>query len=551
MSIKPPSDDLKRRVGWLMTFRVVIVTLLMGATAFIHLKEGGGLLAHAVIPIYILVAVSYLITLFSSLVALKLGKVRDWFADLQVAADILLYTAFVYVTGGVDSIFSFLYIFVIIWAGIVLRGRRVVLTASLSSILYGALVDLQYYEFLPLLESPLSQPQAYSDLQIFYKIFINITAFYTVALLSRHLFVLIRKTDERLKEKEIDYEALEELNKKIVEEIKSGLVTIDPKGLITSFNKAAEDITGYTLIEAYNSRVDEIFPGLMERVYKHKEHPLYKSGAGRWEMPYMSKDGNSLHLGFSLSSRKGRGGKEGGNIIVFQNLTPYKEMEEAVRQAEKLATVGRFAAGIAHEIRNPLASMSSSIQILRDELELDEENRRLMAIILKEMERINGLIGNFLDYARPYKPKKDEIDFSRIMLETLDVFEKGLSQNRKIRIEKEILSDIKIHGEEEKLKEVLWNLFNNAVQSMLEEGEIAVSLKRYDKKVIAVIRDSGEGIDEKDMNRVFEPFFTTKSYGTGLGLATVQRIVEAHGGEIRVESKKGKGTSFMVILPIE
>ncbi len=530
-----------------MTFRVVIVTLLLGVATFIHLKEGGRVLAHSIIPIYILIGTSYLIT-FLSLIVLRMVRESDWFADLQIAADILLATALVYVTGGIDSVFSFLYIFTIIWAGIVLQGRRVILAASLSSILYGALLELQYFKFLPQLENPLIQPQDYSDIQVLYKVFINITAFYTVALLSRYLFVKLRKSDEMLKEKEIDYEKLEELNKKIVQEINSGLMTIDRHGFVMSFNKAAEDITGYSLEEAYGAKVEKIFPGLMDRVYKAAQ-PSGR-GAGRWEMICMNKGGGILHLGFSLSSRRDREGEDIGNIIIFQDLTAYREMEEAVRRAEKLSAVGQLAAGIAHEIRNPLASMSGSIQMLRDELVLDQENRRLMDIILRETERLNRLITGFLDYARPYKPEKEEVDFSNVMTETLDVFEKGLSHDQRITIQKDIMPQLKVYGERERLKEVLWNLFNNAAQSMPGEGTVNISLKKEGDLAVAKIRDTGEGIEEKDLERVFEPFFTTKSYGSGLGLATVYRIIEGHGGEIRVESEKGKGTVFSVRLPL-
>ena len=548
MSIKPFSDDLKSRLLWLMTFRVVIVTLLLGVATFIHLKEGGRVLAHSIIPIYILIGTSYLIT-FLSLIVLRMVRESDWFADLQIAADILLATALVYVTGGIDSVFSFLYIFTIIWAGIVLQGRRVILAASLSSILYGALLELQYFKFLPQLENPLIQPQDYSDIQVLYKVFINITAFYTVALLSRYLFVKLRKSDEMLKEKEIDYEKLEELNKKIVQEINSGLMTIDRHGFVMSFNKAAEDITGYSLEEAYGAKVEKIFPGLMDRVYK-AARPSGRR-AGRWEMTCMNKGGGILHLGFSLSARRDREGEDIGNIIIFQDLTAYREMEEAVRRAEKLSAVGQLAAGIAHEIRNPLASMSGSIQMLRDELVLDQENRRLMDIILRETERLNRLITGFLDYARPYKPEKEEVDFSNVLTETLDIFEKGLSQDQRITIQRDIIPQLKVYGERERLKEVLWNLFNNAAQSMPGEGTVNISLKKEGDLAVAKIRDTGEGIEEKDLERVFEPFFTTKSYGSGLGLATVYRIIEGHGGEIRVESEKGKGTTVTVRFPKE
>lgn len=532
-----------------MAYRVAIVTLLMGATSFIYLKEGGGLLPYSVVPIYIVVGASYLVTLIS-LIALKFVKEVDLLANIQIAADTLLATAFVYVTGGIESIFSFLYIFVIIGSGTVLYLKGVFFTASLSSILYGALLDLQFYSYIPALESPLGQPQTYSGLQILYKIFINIAAFYIVAFLSSHSFAQLRKTGERLKEKEIDYEALEALYKKIVEEIKSGIVTIDLNGFITSFNRAAEEITGYTFKEAYGINVNEIFKGLMDRDSECRLYPAYSKGLGRCDTSYIDKSGNLRQLGFSISSMRGHEEEEIGSIIIFQDLTAYKDMEEAVKRAERLASIGQLAAGIAHEIRNPLASMSGSIQVLRDGLELDKDNRRLMDIILRETARLNRLITDFLEYARPYRPDKREVDLSCLILETLDVFEKGLPENQGITILREIAPGVKVYGEQERLEEVLWNLFNNALQSMFGGGELAVFLGMEGNVASVTVRDSGEGIEEKELSRIFEPFFTTKTYGTGLGLATVYRIVEAHDGDIRVDSEKGKGTTFTIFLPL-
>jgi len=548
MSKKYQGDDLKSRLLNLMAIRVVLVTLMMGFTAAIQLKEGGKVLAPSLISIYILIATSYLLTILS-LITLKLIEKSDRFADLQIASDILLATALIYVTGGIDSIFSFLYIFIIIGAGIVLQGRWVILSASLSSILYGALLELQYFGYLPVIESPLSQPQNYSGMQVLYRVFGNITAFHTVAFLSRHLFVQLRRTGERLKEKEVDYEELEALNKKIVQEINSGLMTIDNEGFITSFNKAAEDITGYTLREAYKGNIDKVFPGLTDRISKYKANLMFQREAGRWEMPYINKNGELLQLGFSISSLKDHEGT-GGKIIIFKDLTSYKVMEAAMRQAEKLSSMGKLAAGIAHEIRNPLASMSGSIQVLKDELDLTQENRRLMDIILRETERLNRLITEFLDYARPYTPEKEEVDFSKVVTDTLDIFEKGLIHNQSINIQREITPEVKVYGEQERLKDVLWNLFNNAAQSMPGVGKLTVSLKIYKNMAVAAIRDSGEGIEEKDLGRVFEPFFTTKTSGTGLGLASVYRVIEAHGGDVKVESEKGKGTVFTLRLPL-
>lgn len=425
MSTIPQGDDLKKRVIWLMTYRMVIVTLLMGATAFLHLKEGRSLLPSSVILIYSLIGTSYLLTIVS-LFTITFVKKIDLFADLQVVADVLLATALVYVTGGIESIFSFLYIFIIIGAGIVLYGKLVFLTASLSSILYGALLDLQYYGYIPRIETPLSQPQNYTDLQILYKIFINITAFYIVAFLSSHLIMQLKKARERL-----------------------------------------------------------------------------------------------------------------------------LEAEEAMKREERLSAIGKLAAGIAHEIRNPLASMSGSIQVLRDEIELSQGNKRLMDIILRESERLNVLITEFLDYTKPYTPDKKEIDFSCFISETIDIFENGLSDHQNIKVTKDITNGIKLFGEYDRLKEVFWNLLNNAVQSMPNGGNLAISLGAYGRMALVVVKDTGEGIDIKDLERVFEPFFTTKTYGTGLGLATVYRIVEAHGGKTKVESKKGTGTTFTVMLPLK
>ncbi len=566
-------EELFNRLKWLMFFRVVVITILLSITAAIEFREFRVFLTVSLISLYALIGATYFFTALSAFFIKRFKDLRR-FAYLQLLWDVLFVTGLIYFTGGIESIFSFLYLISIIAASIILYRRGALLTASLSSICYGALLDLQYYQIIP---PPYEKsPPASQGSGLLFTLAIDITGFYVVAWLSSYLSEQLRETGDELRERQIDLKELESLNKKIVEGIRSGLLTIDGDGRITSFNRSAEEITGYGLTEVYQERIDSVFPGL--NIYSEGE-PL-PPGA-RQQISFQRKDGKKLYLGCSMSPlRDERGGKQ-GQILIFQDLTELREMEEEVRRADRLATMGRLAAGMAHEIRNPLASLSGSIQVLREGLDLKDEDRHLMEIVVRETNRLNSLISDFLSFARPTEKKEEKIRIQEIVEETLKAFQQCPEGQRGIKVVKEFDGDTLLNADPRQLRQVFWNLFLNASQAMPDGGELIINAKckslirlsgyegrmqnaNMKRKVgrekdfpqpegnflEITISDTGVGINVEDLPKIFDPFFTTRDSGSGLGLTMVYKIIESHQGQIKVESTQGKGTTFTIMLPV-
>lgn len=469
-------------------------------------------------------------------------------AYLQVSVDIILITFLVYLTGGIDSGLSILYHMTIITASIILYRRGGYLSASLSSILYGSMLDMQYYNVPGFIKS-----QNFTAIQVFYLVFINIFSFYTVAFLSSSLSDRLRKARQELKEKSIDFEDLRNLQELILKSVGSGILTMDLTGNVTSMNPAAEVITGYDGKDL-RLRVQDIFGDSIRKIFGHTAE--MKERAYRFEGRIVKKDNSRVVLGMAASLLKDDRGTVRGIILVFQDITKLIEMEEKVRRQERMATVGSLAAGIAHEIRNPLASLSGSIQLLQKDPGTSEDSRRLMDIVLRETDRLNTIISEFLDYARPKSPHKELVSLSEIAEETVILLKNSPVFREKTVITVDIPPLLKIRIDPQQLRQVLWNLLMNACQAMAEEGVVTVSAteQAYQGQeaewCTITVSDSGSGILPEDLANLFDPFFTTKPDGTGLGLAIVYRIIEDHDGFIDVASEPGKGTTFTIRLPL-
>jgi two-component system sensor histidine kinase PilS (NtrC family) len=372
----------------------------------------------------------------------------------------------------------------------------------------------------------------------------------------------VRRKEEELKRRIIDYRQLERLYKHIVQNVVSGLITVDGEGRITSFNRMAEEITGYKLEEVYKEEVDSLFPGLSAWSRSVGGNP--REGGNRlrflrWETRFARKDGAHLILGFSISPLKDSGDREMGDILIFQDLTRLREMEEHVKRSDRLAAIGKMAAGIAHEIRNPLASISGSIEILKEELGNSTQNQALMGIILREVHRLNSLIADFLLFARPISPGRERIQLNRLIEEILQMLGHSPDFNVLIRLETEFEDDLYVQGDPNQVRQVFWNLLINAAQAMPKGGMLKVRLRKGSPHALlpagrsygeVSVIDSGVGIGEEDIGKIFDPFFTTKERGTGLGLSIVHSIVESYGGKIVVQSRKGRGSVFAVFIPL-
>ncbi|MGE5173411.1 MAG: two-component system sensor histidine kinase NtrB [Betaproteobacteria bacterium] len=537
-------EEYSVRITWLIWGRVVLTTFLVGTLVFFQQRYKiysfhNAVLYYVLLSVYVLTALyRYLLGRFQNLLFL---------AYLQTSIDILLITFLVLVTGGIDSGLSILYHLTIISASIILYRRGGYLAASLSSILYGAMLDMQYYNVLNLVRS-----QNFTAEQVFYQVFINILSFYFVALLSGYLSERLRTTRQELQEKSIDFEDLRVMQEHILRSVGSGILTIDLQGNITSLNPAAELITGYSNAEL-KQHWQDIFGNNIKELFGHtdslKERPY------RFNGHVVKKDNTTALLGLTASLLKDDVNTVRGIILTFQDITKLVEMEDQVRRQERLATVGSLAAGIAHEIRNPLASLSGSIQLLQSELELRGDDKRLMDIVVRETDRLNTIITDFLEYARPKTAQEEQIELCPVLDETIMLLKNSKNFNERIRIISDVDTRIRLKGDAQRLRQVFWNLLINACQAMPTGGSIMITAASYSHGddtgwCHIAFSDTGQGIAREFQDKIFDPFFTTKADGTGLGLAIVYRIIEDHDGTILVESNAGKGTCFTIRLPL-
>ncbi len=422
-SIKP-GNELYHKLQWLMFFRVLFTSLLLGSTIILQLGENPSLLARPLLVLYGLIAGVFLLSFFYALI---LGHVkrRRLFAYVQIGIDTFVVTLIIFVTGSFASIFSFLYLVVIIYSSMLLFRRGGMVMAALCSIQYGIMVDLEYYGILkPLVMdgSPIAIDYGWS--YVLYKIMITIVACFAVAFLSGFLVEQLRKTKEE--------------------------VSI---------------------------------------------------------------------------------------------------LEDRVKRVEKMAYMGEMAAGMAHEIKNPLASLAGSIQILKQEINYDPEYDKLMQIVLRETDRLSTIVNNFLLFARPQTGKIERIELDSALIETIKLFEKDSICNGKISIKNHLSSDIWVEMDPVHLRQVLWNLLLNAAEAI--DGSGLIEVKTYPLKhnyACIEITDDGCGMSKGLMKSIFDPFFTTKPNGTGLGLSIVHSILESYGTWLEVQSAVAKGTTFTLKL---
>lgn len=456
----------------------------------------------------------------------------------QIAWDLLFTTLMIFLTGGIESPFTFLFILVILSASFFLQQRQTMIVAAASAIFYGSLIDMQYFGYLPLLllNSTSSLPTVHT---VLYSVYANILAFFLTAFLGGILTSRLRKSEQALKDKEIDYEELDRLNRAIVANISSGLMTINPHGRIRVFNQGAERITGKRQSEVYDVNVRDLLPGLT--IYDGQFIQT-----SRKEGTFTNDLGKELTLGFTTTIIVGVGKKEDNLLISFQDLSHLKEIEEELRRKDRLAAVGQLAAGLAHEIRNPLASISGSVQLLLEGRTMLESDERLMQIVLREAERLNHLLSDFLCFARPTPPNMEQHDLALIFDELTEVV-KGDPRFSKVHFLKDYTgTELLCDGGQ--LRQALLNLIINAAESLLDGiGTIRLTV---DDAITTMIRveDSGPGLLPEAQKQLFNPFFTTKENGTGLGLATVHTIITAHGGKIEIEKSSLGGMAFILIF---
>ena len=476
----------------------------------------------------------------------------------QIVIDHLCIAGLIYFTGGKESFFPLAYFFTIIGSSIFFYRRGALFSAFFSTFLYGLLLLFQLYQWF----SPLGLSQPYEASQIFYSLIIYLASFFIVAFLSSFITEELRKKGKELIQKQVDYHQLETFNRNVIQSLDSGLLTVDLEGKINFLNRTAERILSPHGKDIREVSIYHLFPTLNQITGKMTKNPLDSlSDYQRYETQFIDAEGRKIHLGFSISPLTSPEGSLIGHTLIFQDITRFKEMEEQMKRLDKMAAINQLAAGMAHEIRNPLTSLSGSIQMLKSELALEAHQERLMAIILRESERLNALITDFLLYAQPPKTNREVWNIRNLLEETLELFTHSPEYHEGILIRTPSpFHEIQIPIDADQLKQVFWNLLRNAVQSMGERGVLTIllekergwnpSAKRAETGCRLSISDTGKGIAPHEKEKIFEPFYTTKDGGTGLGLSIVHKIVENHDGVIKVESEVGKGSTFTVLLPI-
>ncbi|MEY4527114.1 MAG: hypothetical protein RL768_833 [Nitrospirota bacterium] len=541
--------EIKARIQWLMGLRVLVVTLLLGLSLTFQVTRG-----EQVETFYSLIVFTYAVTILYALV-LRYVNTADALVQLawvQIGVDFLLETVLIARTGGIESPFLVLYVISVTLASLVPRRKVGLLTASLCVILFGLLTNLQLYGltetwgWLP--RTRLSAPET---LQTFG---VHSLALLVVGFLSGLLTEQLQRADHSLKEKEQGLSRLQAFHENIVHSISSGVFTTDEEGRITSFNPAAQEATGHNLAQVQGRPWRDVFNW-------HPDRPLDMQDDGaanmRFEVECTRADGNRLVLGMTLSPLQEQG-RTTGMVGVFKDLTQIRDLEEEMRRKDWLASLGEMSAGMAHEIRNPLGALAGAMQMLRKDLHADETSQRLMDIAIREATRLDTIITEFLQYARPPALNLGEHDLNKLLAETLDLVQHEARTRTNIRIEAKSSPDALVgQVDQDQLKQVFWNLATNAFDAMPNGGQLTISTGcrsidvggRKGDVIEISFQDTGEGISKKNLDNIFLPFFTTKKQGSGLGLAAVHRIVDLHGGWIKVESREREGSRFVVCLP--
>ncbi|MDQ5985631.1 MAG: Adaptive-response sensory-kinase SasA [Syntrophus sp. SKADARSKE-3] len=545
-------DNIVLRIRLLMIFRAAIVTFILGVAYFMDVK-GAGYASEISIPsLYKVIYFSYFLS-FIYLIFIKTIQNYRINIYIQTFCDIAMITGLVYVTGGLRSIYTVFYPLVIIYSVLFLGKTGGILSASASSIFYGLLIDLEYYGVITPLDKTLFQDSTFTSSYVFLRIIIHILSFYIIAALAS--FVVEREKQARslLAERESAFNRLDRLYRSIVESINAGILTIDLEGRIKSFNRGAEDITGYFFYEVENRNIHTLFPLWKKILNVPNDENAVETRNGRVEIPYIDKNNRKLILGCSVSTLKEESGNKIGDIVIFQDMTQIRQMEEAVEKNRRLAFVGEMAASLAHELRNPLASISGSIQMLKRDLALRKSDERLMQIIIRGKDQLECFIKDFLLLARHKHRDEEEVNLGAVISEVIDSLKVDDEWNDSIVVEKNIIDPIILFTNKAEIRQVISNLVLNAIQAMPDGGKLTLEARTIDTLAAEVVElkisDNGEGIDTEDLQRIFEPFYTTKEKGTGLGLAIVNRIVEASMGEIYVASVPNCGTTFTVRFP--
>jgi two-component system sensor histidine kinase PilS (NtrC family) len=531
--------------------RLVVATVLLGLAVALEFRAPG---PGSVNPYFVLLGITYGAS-FGLMALLRVVDQRPWTAYLHFTLDAFLVSAGVYLTGGVNSLFTTMYALPILAASTAkLRGGGVRM-AALNAMLFVSLVAAQYWAAasgtsLPLVGRATDLPVPTTALYI---VGLNVFGFFAVAMLGGSLAERARRAGVELEQATEAIADLQAFNQYVIDNLLSGLATADTQNRLLTLNRSAMAITGLSGDLPIGRPVAEVLnmnPAFMATL----DEDLQRARSKRVDYEFRRPDGRVIDVGLSITSLPLPDGSR-GYLYTFQDVTEMKRMERTARMQQRLAAVGEMAAGIAHEIRNPLASMSGSMQMLKHELPLSGDQAQLMDIVLKESDRLNQTIKSFLAYARPQRFSPQRLDLRSIVQETALLLRNSPEVQDSHRIEVQSFQEpVIVDADEGQVRQIIWNLATNGLRAMPRGGTLRLGAHTETtaaiRRTVLSVEDEGVGIPPEEVEKIFQPFRGSFGKGTGLGLAIVHRIVTDYGGFIDVRPREGRGTVFRITFPV-
>ena len=541
---------LRRRLAVHIAVRLLVTTVLLGAAVIVQLRAPGALPIN---PFYFLVGLTYAVSL-GFIASLQLVERLPWLTDVHFAIDAVIVSAAVFITGGVESLFTILYMLPIVAASTVQFRRGGLQLAGLSTILFVGVVIAQYLGVNGYLDVPFAE-LADTDIPPVnvaqYTVMLNAFGFFAVAFLSGSLAERARRGEAQLEQATEEIADLQAFNQYVFDNLISGLATADGENRLLTFNRSAMLITGRDGALPIGESAAEALQ-LPAAFATNLSQDLARVRSKRTDYVFRLPNGNAIEIGLSVAALPLPDGSR-GYLYTFQDVTDIKRFEQNARLQQRLAAVGEMAAGIAHEIRNPLASMSGSMQMLKQELPLSADQAQLMDIVLKESERLNQTIKSFLAYARPQRFTLQKLDLRPIVQETAMLLRNSTEVGEQHQVDVRQSSEpVIVDADESQIRQIIWNLATNGLRAMPNGGTLCLSALHDDANggaPILLVEDEGVGIPPEDVDSIFQPFRGSFGKGTGLGLAIVHRIVTDYGGTIDVRPRPSGGTVFRISFP--
>jgi two-component system sensor histidine kinase PilS (NtrC family) len=543
--------SLERYLRWYIAIRVVVMAFLLAVYTLVQItpQEPGGNVSEALrTPIFAFAAaLTFGATLLYIGLLYVLERRPDIQAYVQFGGDLALITILVYFLGGITSPFSLFYLIVIAVASTLLRRRAGVTVATAAFLSYGVLVVGLYKGWIPAAAPAVAEQVPLSHLN--YNLFAHGLGFYAVAFLTSYLARSASAVEQELSFKSERLADLQVVHSDVIQSISSGLITLDLNGIISTVNQAglsilrrpaSGDLLGTELWET----------GLMSREGWQRVASLDRTKKLRAETDLVTA-GERLFVGYTVSRLTDGFGTHRGYIMIFQDLTSARRMEEELRLKDRMAAVGELAAGLAHEIGNPLAAISGSVQMLAGSELGDPAQRKLIDILLKESQRLDRTIKSFLRFARPKEGSRAPFDIAHLLTENFELLKNSQEVSPHHRLELDLVpSSAFLVADPDQISQIFWNLAKNAVRAMPNGGSLRVAGRVAGTLYRFSVVDTGRGMSEEQRAYLFHPYHSFFDGGTGIGMAIVYRIVHDHGGRISVESDPGQGTTIAVELPL-